>query len=155
MSQSIEARLAAAGVELPPLPAPIGNYAPFRIAGETLYLSGVGPRRLDGGIETGRVGEDVSVEDAYGHARLCGLNMLAIMKEAVGDLDRVVCMLKVFGMVNAAPGFAEHPRVIDGCTDVLVEAFGEAGKPARSAIGMGSLPRNISVEVEGIVLIRP
>jgi enamine deaminase RidA (YjgF/YER057c/UK114 family) len=155
MTGSIQRRLIERGIELPPLPAPIGNYAPFRIGGDTLYLSGVGPRRHDGGIETGKVGLDVSVEAAYGHARLCGLNMLAIMQEAVGDLDRIAGVLKVFGMVNATPDFQAHPKVIDGCTDLLVEVFGDLGKPARSAVGMGSLPRNISVEIEGVVLIRP
>lgn len=155
MAGEIQARMAAKNIVPPPLPAPLGNYAPFRIGGEVLYLSGVGPRKADGGIEVGTVGVNVSVEEAYGHARLCGLNMLAIMQEALGDLDRVVGILKVFGMVNAAPDFADHPRVIDGCTDLLVDVFGEAGKPARSAVGMGSLPRNITVEIEGIVLIRP
>lgn len=154
MAGTVLARLAAKGVELPPLPAPIGNYRPFYLDGTTLYLAGVGPRRPDGGVETGKVGQEVDVETAYGHARLCGLNMLAIMAEAAGDLDRVEAVMKVLGMVNAAPGFAAHPRVIDGCTDLLVEAFGEAGKPARSAVGMGSLPRNISVEVEGIVKLK-
>ncbi len=154
MSDSVAARLKAKGIELPPLPAPIGNYVPFRLHGPTLYLSGVGPRRADGGIETGKVGETVDVESAYAHARLCGLNLLSIMQAALGDLDRVECLLKVFGMVNAAPDFQQHPRVIDGCTDLFVEAFGDAGKPARSAIGMGSLPRGITVEIEAVVAIR-
>lgn len=154
MSGTVLARLADLGMELPPLPAPIGNYRAFSIDGTTLYLAGVGPRRLDGGIETGKVGVDVSVEDAYGHARLCGLNLLSIMAAAVGDLDRIDGVMKLFGMVNAGPDFTEHPRVIDGCTDLFVALFGDAGKPARSAVGMGSLPRNISVEIEGIARIK-
>jgi len=154
MAGTVEARLQALGIALPPLPAPIGNYVPYRIAGDTLYLSGVGPRRADGGIETGKVGDTVDVEAAYGHARLCGLNLLAIMSAALGDLDRVECILKLFGMVNAVPDFTQHPRVIDGCTDLFVEAFGDAGKPARSAVGMGSLPRGISVEIEAVVHLR-
>lgn len=154
MTGNVARRLAELGVELPPLPSPIGNYRPFSIDGTTLYLSGVGPRRADGGVETGKVGGDVAVEAAYDHARLCGLNMLAIMQAAVGDLDRVAGVLKIFGMVNAVPDFAEHPKVIDGCTDLFVAVFGEDGKPARSAVGMGSLPRNISVEIEGVVKIR-
>ena len=153
MPGTIADRLKSLGIALPPLPAPIGNYAPFRIGGNTLYLSGVGPRRHDGGVETGKVGDIVDVETAYGHARLCGLNMISIMAEATGDLDRVAGILKVFGMVNAVPDFDRHPRVIDGCTDLLVEVFGEIGKPARSAVGMGSLPRNISVEIEAVVLL--
>lgn len=151
---SANARLAEKGIELPPLPAPIGNYRPFRIAGSTLYLSGIGPREFDGSVHTGKVGSDVSAEEARVHARLCGLNMLSIMREAVGDLDRIECVLKVFGMVNAVPDFAEHPRVIDGCTDLFEEVFGEDGKPARSAVGMGSLPRGITVEIEGVALIK-
>lgn len=147
-------RLQKLGIELPPLPAPIGNYKPFRIAGQILYLSGVGPRHPDGGIETGKVGLDVTADAARGHARLCGLNMLAIMQEALGDLDRVECVLKAFGMVNATPDFKDHPKVIDGCTDLFGEVFGDDGRPARSAVGMGSLPRGITVEIEGIVLIR-
>ena len=154
MAGTIAQRLQTLGLALPPLPTPIGNYAPFRIGADTLYLSGVGPRRMDGGVETGRVGQDVDVETAYGHARLCGLNLISIMLEATGDLDRVAGVLKVFGMVNAVPDFAAHPKVIDGCTDLFVEVFGDLGKPARSAIGMGSLPRNITVEIEAIVLIR-
>jgi enamine deaminase RidA (YjgF/YER057c/UK114 family) len=155
MTGEISGLMRDRGIELPPLPAPIGTYAPFRIAGDILYLSGVGPRRLDGGIETGKVGDAVSTEAGYARARLCGLNSIAIMAEALGDLDRVAGILKVFGMVNAVPDFADHPKVIDGYTDLMVEVFGKAGKPARSAVGMGSLPRNISVEVEAIVHIRP
>lgn len=149
-----EARLAELGIELPPLPKPIGNYRPYRLGNGTLYLSGVGPRLADGSIRTGTVGRDVTVEAAREHARLCGLNLLSIMRAALQSLDRVDTVLKVFGMVNATPDFAEHPRVIDGCTDLFVEVFGENGQPARSAVGMGSLPRNITVEIEAIVLVR-
>jgi enamine deaminase RidA (YjgF/YER057c/UK114 family) len=152
---SANARLKALNIELPPLPAPIGNYGAFRIGGDTLYTSGVGPRHNDGRIETGKVGGDVSVANAAGHARLCGLNLLSIMQHALdGDLDRVAGVLKVFGMVNAVPDFMEHPKVIDGCTDLFVDVFGDAGRPARSAVGMGSLPRSITVEIEAIVLIK-
>ena len=151
---TVQERMERHGLVLPPVPEPIGNYVPFRFAGSTLYLCGVGPRRADGGIERGKVGADVDVETAHAHARLCGLNLLSIMQAAVGDLERIECVLKVFGMVNAVPEFQDHPRVIDGCTDVFVEALGDAGKPARSAIGMGSLPRGITVEVEAIALIR-
>ena len=152
---AVRERMARHGLVLPPVPEPIGNYVPYRIADRTLYLCGVGPRRPDGGVEQGKVGADVDVETAYGHARLCGLNLLSIMQAAIGDLERIECVLKVFGMVNAVPDFESHPRVIDGCTDVFVEALGDAGKPARSAIGMGSLPRGITVEVEAIARIRP
>jgi len=103
---------------------------------------------------TGKVGAEVSIEQAYEAAKLCGLNLLANMKSAVGTLDRIETVLKVFGMVNAAPDFTRHPQVINGCTDLFVEVFGEHGRPARSAVGMGSLPFNISVEVEAIALVR-
>ena len=151
---SAEKRLEALGLTLPPPPKPIGNYVPFRIAGNLLYLSGVGPRNPDGSIVTGKVGDDLTVEQAYDAARMCGLNCLVNIKAALGSLDRVDTMVKVLGMVNAVPSFTEHPKVIDGCTDLFEAVFGEPGKPARSAVGMGSLPRNIAVEVEAIVLIK-
>ena len=151
---SAEKRLEALGLALPPPPKPIGNYVPFRIAGNLLYLSGVGPRNPDGSIVTGKVGDDLTVEQAYVAARMCGLNCLVNIKAALGSLDRVDTMVKVLGMVNAVPSFTEHPKVIDGCTDLFEAVFGEPGKPARSAVGMGSLPRNIAVEVEAIILIK-
>lgn len=152
---SATARLQALGLELPPPPRPIGNYVPFRIGGGLLFLSGVGPRRPDGTSMTGKVGETVSVEEAYQAAKLCGLNLLTNTIAALGSLDRVDTILKVLGMVNAIPTFRDHPKVIDGCTDLFVAVFGDAGRPARSAVGMGSLPGNISVEVEAVVSIRP
>jgi enamine deaminase RidA (YjgF/YER057c/UK114 family) len=151
---SAQARIAQLGLVLPPPNAPIGNYVPFRIGGNVLYLSGVGPRKTDGTMTTGKVGAGVSVEKAYEAARDCGLQLLRNMEVALGSLDRVDTVLKVLGMVNAAPDFGEHPKVINGCTDLFVEVFGENGRPARSAVGMGSLPGNISVEIEAIVLLR-
>ena len=127
---------------------------PFRLAGNLLFLSGVGPRGADGSMMTGKVGAEVSVEQAYEAAKLCGLNLLVNMMAAVGTLDRVDTVLKVLGMVNAVPDFTQHPEVINGCTDLFVQVFGDAGRPARSAVGMGSLPRGISVEVEAIVLVK-
>ncbi len=151
---SADQRLAELGLTLPPTPKPAGNYVPFRLAGNLLFLAGVGPHRGDGGMVTGKVGAEVSVAQAYDAARLCGLNLLASMVAAVGTLDRIDTVLKVLGMVNAVPDFTRHPEVINGCTDLFVQVFGEGGRPARSAVGMGSLPRNISVEVEAIVLVR-
>jgi enamine deaminase RidA (YjgF/YER057c/UK114 family) len=151
---SADERLAALGLTLPPAPKPIGNYVPFRLAGNLLFLSGVGPRHADGGITAGKVGRDLTTEQAQEAAKLCGLNLLTNMIAAVGTLNRVDTVLKVFGMVNAVPDFTEHPRVIDGCTDLFVSVFQEAGRPARSAVGMGSLPRNIAVEIEAIVLVK-
>jgi enamine deaminase RidA (YjgF/YER057c/UK114 family) len=139
---------------LPPPPKPGGNYVPFRIGGGLLFLSGVGPRHPDGSSTTGKVGSALTTAQAYDAARLCGLNLLTNMRLALGSLDRVDTILKVLGMVNGVPEFAEQPKVINGCTDLFVEVFGDNGRPARSAVGMGSLPGNISVEIEAIVLLK-
>ncbi|WP_431282767.1 RidA family protein [Humitalea sp. 24SJ18S-53] len=151
---SAERRLTELGIVLPKPPNPLANYVPWRIGGGLLFLSGVGPRREDGTAITGVLGDGLGVPEGYAAARLCGLNLLANMRGALGSLDRVDTILKVLGMVRAAPGFGEHPEVIDGCTDLLVEVFGDAGRPARSAVGMGSLPRGIAVEVEAVVSLR-
>ncbi|HTB45729.1 MAG TPA: RidA family protein [Acetobacteraceae bacterium] len=147
-------RFAALGLTLPPPPKPMGNYVPFRLAGNLLFLSGVGPRRADGTSITGKVGAEVTLEQAREAAKLCGLNLLTNMVSAVGTLDRIDTVLKVLGMVNAVPDFTRQPQVIDGCTDLFVAVFGDNGRPARSAVGMGSLPSNISVEIEAIVLVK-
>jgi enamine deaminase RidA (YjgF/YER057c/UK114 family) len=147
-------RFARLGLTLPAAPKPAGNYLPFRLAGNLLFLAGVGPQRADGTMISGKVGVEVSIEQAYEAAKLCGLNLLANMMSAVGTLDRIETVLKVFGMVNAVADFTRHPQVINGCTDLFVDVFGEHGRPARSAVGMGSLPFNISVEVEAIALVR-
>ncbi|MBS0561076.1 MAG: RidA family protein [Proteobacteria bacterium] len=149
-----DARIAELGLDLPPPPKPLGNYVPYRIGGGLLFLSGVGPRRADGSSVTGKVGAAIDVPAAYQAARLCGLNLLTNMRSALGSLDRVDTILKVLGMVNAAPDFGQHPAVINGCTDLFVEVFGDNGRPARSAVGMGSLPNDISVEIEAIVLLK-
>ena len=151
---SATARLAELGLILPPAPAPIGNYLPWRLGGNMLFLSGVGPRDARGISKIGKVGQALTVNEAYEAAKLCGLNLIANMQAALGSIDRVDTILKVFGMVNAAPNFMEHPKVINGCTDLFVAVFGDNGRPARSAVGMGSLPQNISVEIEAIVLVR-
>jgi enamine deaminase RidA (YjgF/YER057c/UK114 family) len=147
-------RLAKLGLTLPPPPEPIGNYVPWRLGGNMLFLSGVGPRNANGFSTMGKVGQALTVEQGYEAAKLCGLNLIANMKSALGSIDRVDTILKVFGMVNAAPNFIEHPKVINGCTDLFVAVFGDNGRPARSAVGMGSLPGNISVEIEAVVLVK-
>ena len=151
---SAEQRLAALGLSLPSPPSPIGNYVPFRLAGNLLFLSGVGPRLADGTMLAGKVGAEVDIARAYEAAKLCGLSLLTNMRSAAGSLDRVDTILKVLGMVNAVPSFTDHPKVIDGCTDLFVAVFGEGGRPARSAVGMSSLPRDIPVEVEAVVLLK-
>ncbi|MCR9212816.1 MAG: RidA family protein [Proteobacteria bacterium] len=151
---SIDARLAELNITLPKAPSPIGNYIGGVVTGNLLFMSGVGPRKPEGGAITGKVGADLTADEAYDAARLVGLNMLANMKSVIGDLDRVTKIVKVLGMVNAVPDFKEHPKVINGYSDLMVEVFGEkAGKAARSAVGMGSLPNQIAVEIEMIVEI--
>ncbi|MDI1269209.1 MAG: RidA family protein [Polaromonas sp.] len=147
-----EARLAAIGLTLPPPPAPVANFVTWRRAGSLLYLSGQGPLEANGHLHAGHVGGEVSVEDAYGHARLTGLNLLAVAKDALGELGRVRHVVKLLAFVNAVPGFSLHPKVINGCSDLFVEVFGDTvGRGARSAIGAGSLPGNQTVEVEAIL----
>lgn len=146
-------RLAALGITLPPAPQPIGNFATHTIEGKLLYLSGQGPREADGTFRTGKVGRTVTVEDAIVHARLTGINLLAVLHEALGDLGRVRRVLKLFGMVNAVDDFGDHPAVINGCSDLFTEVFGPAGVHARSAVGHASLPNQITVEIEAIVAI--
>jgi enamine deaminase RidA (YjgF/YER057c/UK114 family) len=143
-------RLQASGLSLPTPAAPVGTYVPFKLSGNMLYLSGQGPRQADGRLMTGKVGRDLGVQEAYEHAQLTGLNLLSVAHRALGDLGRVAQVVKLFGMVNATPDFHDHPAVINGCSDLLEKVFGAAGHHARSAVGMGSLPGNISVEIEAI-----
>jgi enamine deaminase RidA (YjgF/YER057c/UK114 family) len=149
---SPEDKLNELGLALPTVPTPIANYVPFKRAGDVAYLSGQGPRKPDGSYHTGKVGRDVTWEEAYQHARITALGLLAAARMAAGSLDRVE-ILKVFGMVNGVPDFADQPKVINGCSDLLVEVLGERGRHARSAIGMGSLPNNMTVEIEAVIRI--
>lgn len=147
----IEEGLKELGIELPPQPAPVGTYVSCVQTGNLLFLSGKGPMAVEGKAPRGKVGGDVSVEEAYAHARSIGLLQIATMKEALGDLDKVNRVVKVLGMVNGVPEFGEQPKVINGFSDLMVEVFGEKGRHARSAVGMGSLPFGITVEIEAIV----
>ena len=147
----IEQRLSELGIVLPRAQSPVANYVGAVRTGNLLFLSGRGPLGPDGELKTGIVGRDVSVEEAYRHARLVGLQLIATMKDELGDLDRVTRIVKLLGMVNAVPGFESQPEVINGCSDLLVEVFGDRGRHARSAVGMASLPRNITVEIEAVV----
>lgn len=144
----IEKRLEELKITLPPLSPPMGNYVPARRGGNLLFLSGRGP-----GPVAGKVGDSITLEQAYQHARTVGLGLIAAMKQELGDLDKVKGIMKVLGMVNAVPTFTDHPKVINGCSDLLVEVFGDAGRHARSAVGMGSLPNQIPVEIELIALV--
>jgi len=152
---SIEARLKELSIVLPAPPEPKGTYVPGVIHNGVLYLSGQGPLRDDGSFACGIVGRDLSVEEAHGHARLTGLVLLSATRHLLGSLERVERVLSVFGMVNAAPGFGDHPKVINGCSDLFVEVFGEAGRHSRAAVGMGSLPMGISVEITAVMAVKP
>jgi enamine deaminase RidA (YjgF/YER057c/UK114 family) len=147
---SADAKIAELGITLSDPPKPAGTYVPYVITGNLLYVSGNGPRTPGGEYKQGKVGRDVTAEEANAHARLVGITILGIVKNALGSLDRVKRVVKLLGMVNAVPEFTEQPRVINGCSDLFVEVFGEAGRHARSAVGMGSLPNQITVEIEAI-----
>ena len=148
------AQLKLLGLQLLPLPRPIGNFRNFIRTGSLVFISGQGPREVDGSLHRGKVGRDVAVGDAYNHARLTGLNILSVLADAVGDLDRVSQVVKLLGLVNATDEFASHPEVINGCSDLFTAVFGEIGQHARSAIGVSSLPNNITVEIEAIFEVR-
>jgi enamine deaminase RidA (YjgF/YER057c/UK114 family) len=147
-----EQKLAQLGLTLPDVPKPVANYVPFKRDGQVIYLSGQGPRRADGTLLTGKVGRDVSVAEAYEHAKLVGLGLLAAAKRAAGDLDKVE-VLKVLGMVNSTAEFGEQPQVINGCSDLFVAVLGDRGTHARSAVSMGSLPQGITVEIEAVMRV--
>jgi enamine deaminase RidA (YjgF/YER057c/UK114 family) len=147
-----EEKLKALGLTLPPLRAPIANFVPFKLDGTTIYVSGQGPAKPDGSYYIGKVGRDFTWQEAYEHAKLVGLGLLAAAKAAAGNLARVET-LKLLGMVNATPDFGDPPKVINGCSDLLVEVLGERGRHARSAVGMASLPNGMSVEIEAVMRI--
>ena len=149
---SAEKRLKALGIDLGKVSSPVANYVNAVRTGNLLFLAGKGPRPDHTGKRpSGKVGRDYTADEAYQHARTVGLDLLAVMRLELGSLDRVKRVVKLLGMVNAMPEFTDHPRVINGCSDLFVEVFGDAGKHARSAVGMGSLPMGIPVEIECIV----
>ena len=153
MSQ-VEQRLNAQGVFLPEPATPVANYVPFVRVGDLVHISGQVSIDAGGGVR-GVVGEDVDLETALKAARLCGINLLTQMKAATGgDLDRVERVVKLGGFVQAGPAFFDIPKVVNGCSDLMVEAFGEAGRHARSAVGVYRLPMNFAVEVDALVLVR-
>jgi len=154
MTMTPEEKLTSLGLVLPTAPTPLAQYRPARLIGNTLYLSGQIPRNPDGSFILGRLGRDISIEEGYEAARNVGLQLLSVMKSVVGELSRVEAIAKVNGMVNAEPDFLDHAKVINGCSDILVEILGEAGYHARSAVGMGSLPLGVAVEIEAIVAVK-
>jgi enamine deaminase RidA (YjgF/YER057c/UK114 family) len=149
-----EQTLSKIGVELPQLPMPGGNYLLAKQVGEVIYLAGAissGP----GGVIAGTAGAGSSVEQGYAAARACALTQLAVLKRELGSLDRVAEVISVNGYVNAAPGFADSPAVINGASDLLVDVFGEAGRHVRAAVGVSALPRNALVEIQMTVRVKP
>jgi enamine deaminase RidA (YjgF/YER057c/UK114 family) len=152
---SAESRMAELKLELPPAPKPVGVYKPIVIVGNIAYVSGHGPLKPDKTMYSGRVGADVDLAGGQKSARQTGLAILATLREALGSLDHVVQVVKVLGMVNCTPDFKDHPLVINGCSELFRDIWGEAhGVGARSAVGMGSLPGNITTEIEAIFEVR-
>jgi enamine deaminase RidA (YjgF/YER057c/UK114 family) len=149
-----EAKLKELGIVLKGAPAPVANYVPAVRVGKMIYLSGQGPRKDDGQFIKGKVGGELTVEEAQQAARLSGIRLLEALKAEIGDLKKVKRIVKVLGMVNAVPTFEQHPKVMNGFSDFMVEVFGDKGRHARSSVGVGSLPDNIPVEIEMIVELR-
>ena len=149
-----EQRLVELGIELPPAPRPMGTYVPGVLVGDLLFMSGLGPRHADGTMISGKVGRDLDIEQARAAARLVGLNMLANIRAILGPLDRVERVVKTLGMVKSAPDFDQQPKVIDAASNLLGKIFGEAGRHARSAVGVAMLPRGVPVEIEFVFALK-
>ena len=145
------AKLDSLGIVLPQASSPVANYVNVAQTGNILFLAGKGPKQADGTYLTGKVGEDLTIEQGYDAARLTAIGQLAVLSDHLGDLNKVKRIVKVFGMVNCTNDFGNQPEVINGFSDTMVEVFGEKGKHARAAVGMASLPRNIAVEVDLVV----
>lgn len=150
-SQTPEQKLKELGIELPPVSKPIANYVSAVRTGNLIFLAGKGPSKADGTYITGKPGKDLTIEQGYEAAKLTAINQVTALKAAIGDLSKVKRIVKVLGMVNCDADFKDHPKVINGFSDLIVAVFGEKGKHARSAVGMCSLPMNMAVEVEMIV----
>ncbi|WP_411956600.1 RidA family protein [Paracoccus homiensis] len=146
---SIEATLAEKGITLPDAPAPAANYVPFAQSGNLIFVSGQ-ISADENGLITGKLGENVSVEDGAAAARRCGLSLIAQVKAAIGDLDRVARVVKLTGFVNSTPDFTDQPKVINGCSDLMVEVFGDVGRHSRAAVSAPSLPFGVAVEIEAV-----
>jgi enamine deaminase RidA (YjgF/YER057c/UK114 family) len=151
---SAEARLTELALELPPAPKPVATYVTALRHGDLLYVSGHGPYQSDGSLIIGRLGDNMEIPAGAAAARQTGLAILATLRSHLGSLDKVVRLVKVLGMVNSTPEFGDQPLVINGFSDLMVEVFGEAGKGARSAVGMGALPKGIAVEIEAIFQVK-
>ena len=155
MSSNIEKRLGEIGITLPPPGAPGGNYVPFVVVGDLAFMAGQVAREAGKMKFTGKIGRDLTVEQGAAAARLCAVNLLAQLKAACGgDLDRVDRCVRLGGFVNSPPDFFEHPKVINGASDLMVEVFGERGQHARTAVGVSALPLDSAVEVEAVFLLK-
>jgi enamine deaminase RidA (YjgF/YER057c/UK114 family) len=154
IAMGAEARIAELKLELPPAPKPVATYVTAIRHGDLLYVSGHGPYRTDGTLITGRLGEDLDIPAGQAAARQTGLAILATLRDHLGSLDKVVRLIKTLGMVSSTPAFHDHPRVINGYSDLMKEVFGDAGVGARSAVGMGALPGGIAVEIEAIFQVK-
>ncbi len=150
----IEQRLSELGLKLPEAPQPVANYVPFLLSGDQLFISGQIAKDAAGRVLTGALGAGVSVEDGQVAARHCALNLLAQAKAALGDLERIVQVLRLTGFVASAPDFFDQPKIINGASDLLGAVLGDAGRHTRSAVGVASLPLNASVEIDAILKIR-
>jgi enamine deaminase RidA (YjgF/YER057c/UK114 family) len=150
-SYNPEAKLKELGITLPTPPQPVANYVNGVRTGNLIFLAGKGPKRADGSEITGKLGQDVTIEEGYEGARLTAINQMSVLKAMLGDLNKVKRVVKVLGMVNSDPSFVDQPKVINGFSDLIVEVFGDRGKHARAAVGMASLPRGQAVEIEMIV----
>jgi len=153
MNGKVEARLASLGIALPAAPNPVANYVPSISAGNFLFISGQISKAADGSLAKGRLGTELTVEQGREAARLSALNVLAQAKAAVGDLDRIAQVIKLTGFVNATADFVDHPQVINGASDLLVEIFGDNGRHTRAAVGVSGLPLGCAVEIDAILLI--
>lgn len=153
MTGTIEDRLAALGITLPAAPNPVANYVPYAVTGDLLFISGQISKDADGAIVAGTLGRDVSIEAGQAAARLCALNILAQAKAALGSLDRIAQVVRLTGFVNATSDFADHPKVVNGASDLMVEVLGDKGRHTRAAVGVSGLPLNSAVEVDAIIAI--
>jgi enamine deaminase RidA (YjgF/YER057c/UK114 family) len=154
MSGEIEARLEKLGLTLPPAPSAVANYVPHLVAGDLLFISGQISKAADGSLVKGRLGADVALDTGKYAAQLCALNILAQAKAALGSLDRIAKVMRLTGFVASTPEFAEHPQIVNGASDLLVEVLGDHGRHTRSAVGVASLPLNAAVEIDAIIKIR-
>jgi enamine deaminase RidA (YjgF/YER057c/UK114 family) len=153
MAGEIEARLKELGLDLPPAPNPVANYVPALQAGNLLFISGQIAKAADGTVITGAVGTDLTVEDGQKAAQLCALNILSQAKAALGSLDRIQQVVRLTGYVNSGAVFSDHPKVVNGASDLMVQVLGDRGRHTRAAVGASGLPANTAVEVDAILLI--